>query len=210
MALTQYGFRKRLLARVMAKGGPRYERMVAGRKQALFAEVRGDVLEIGAGTGPNLRYLHRAKHYIASEPNPFMHPYLQAEIARQGIPGEIDSRPAEALLSQTPEGSFDTVVSTLVLCSVKDPQAMLTAVRRVLRPGGKLLLLEHIGATSGSALCACQFALSPIFQFLGDGCHPTRRTAELLVATGFTRMEVEHFHLPLGPIAPHICGWAEK
>ncbi len=210
MALTRYGLRKRLLANVMAKGGPRYEHLVEDRKRTLFSEAGGRVLEIGAGTGPNLRFLEHTEYYVAAEPNQFMHPYLQAEISRRGLAGEIDPRTAELLLAEVPGGSFDTVISTLVLCSVKDPSAVLAAIRRSLRPGGKLLLLEHLGSANGTALCACQHLLSPIFWFLGDGCRPTRHTTQLVVEAGFSRTHLEEFHLPLGPISPHLCGWVEK
>ncbi len=210
MPLKSHGIRKRLLAAVMAKGGPRYERLVEERKRTLFAHAAGRVLEVGAGTGPNLRFLTRVGEYRAAEPNPFMLPHLRAELERYAIRGTVDPRPAEALLAEAADASFDTVVCTLVLCSVKNPRGMLAAMRRVLRPGGKLLILEHLGAERGTMLCGCQYVLSPLFGCLGDGCRPTRRTAEMVAEAGFSQVALEHFQLPLGPIRPHVCGWAEK
>lgn len=210
MSSPLHGLRARLLARLMAKGGPRYEKLVRAWKQDLFAEARGSVVEIGAGTGPNLRYLGGAGGYVAVEPNPFMHPYLREELERRGIGGCIESRTAEAVLADLQDNSVDTVVCTLVLCSVRDPAQLLAAIRRVLNPGGKLLLLEHLGAAPGSLLCGCQHLLAPAFWLLGDGCRPTRRTGQLVRAAGFSRTHLREFHLPLGPISPHLCGWAEK
>lgn len=202
--------RQRGLAWVMAKGTTRYERMVADRKRALFAGELGDVAEIGAGTGPNLRYLGKARSYRAFEPNPFMHPFLEEEMKRCGVPGVVDPIPAEAGLDQLEENGVDTVVSTLVLCSVRDQARLLGKIYKALRPGGRLLLLEHVGAQRGTAQRACQHLLLPAFHFLGDGCHPTRDTARVVRAHPFREVSIEEFELPLGPISPHICGWAQK
>lgn len=210
MALTPYALRKRLLAWAMAKGGPRYERLVEPRKHQLFQHAQGRVLEIGPGAGPNLRFLSGITEYLAAEPNRFMLPHLQAELTRCGLPGAITPQPAEALLAASPEAAFDTVICTLVLCSVSNPHALLQAIHRALRPGGKLLLMEHIGAPSGTGLCACQYALTPLFWCFADGCQPIRRTAQAIEATGFTRIALEEFHLPLGPIAPHLAGYAQR
>lgn len=210
MPSTPYGLRKRLLAWAMAKGGPRYERLVEDRKRQLFPHAQGRVLEIGAGVGPNLRFLTGVTEYVAAEPNRFMLPYLQAELKRCGLQGAVIPQSAEALLANTPEAAFDTVVCTLGLCSVSDASGMLRTIRRVLRPGGKLLLLEHVGAETGTGLCACQVAISPLFWCLADGCKPNRRTAQAVEACGFARVQLDEFRLPLGPIAPHICGWAER
>jgi SAM-dependent methyltransferase len=184
--------------------------MVAERKRALFAGDLGAVAEIGAGTGPNLRYLGKARLYRAFEPNPYMHPFLEAEMKRCGVRGLVDAAPAEVGLDRLEANCLDAVVSTLVLCSVRDQARLLEKIHRVLRPGGRLLLLEHVGAGRGTARCACQHLLLPAFHFLADGCHPTRDTARALRARPFREVSIEEFELPLGPISPHICGWAEK
>lgn len=194
----------------MAKGTSRYERMVASRKRSLFSGDLGDVIEIGAGAGPNIRYLETLRSYRAIEPNPYMHPHLTAQLEARRLKSALIPTPAEAALAGLPEGSVDTVVSTLVLCSVDDPGALLALILRVLRPGGRLLLLEHVGAHPGSALCACQRCLAPVFRFLGDGCRPNRNTRSTIESSGFGEVCLEEFELPLGPISPHLCGWALK
>ncbi|MDZ7638291.1 MAG: class I SAM-dependent methyltransferase [Bryobacterales bacterium] len=203
-------FRQRGLAWLMAKGTERYERMVAPRKRALFAGDLGDVVEIGAGTGPNLRYLEGSRSYLAIEPNPYMHPHLRAEIDRQRVEGSLLAMPAEVALAAMPDGSVDTVISTLVLCSVPKPGELLDQIVRVLRPAGRILLLEHVGAQPGTALHTCQRCLTPAFRFFADGCRPHRDTRSLVEASRFQDVCLEEFCLPLGPISPHLCGWASK
>ena len=194
----------------MAKGTTRYERLVAARKRALFSGDLGDTVEIGPGTGPNLRYLGTLRSYRALEPNPFMHPYLRTELEARHIPGTLIPTSAEQALAEMPESSLDTVISTLVLCSVNDPGALVALIHRALRPGGRLLLLEHVRAHPGSGLHVCQQCLVPVFRFLGDGCRPNRNTRLTIESSAFRKVGLEEFTLPLGPISPHLCGWAMK
>src|SRR5438309_509810 len=122
MAKTLYnetpttGFGKRIHAWFLAHCAARYESMVADRKRALFADLRGDVLEIGPGTGPNLAYYPKDCRWIGVEPNPFMHRYLREAAERQHLRIEIRALMAERLPAE--DESIDAVVSTLVLCSV--------------------------------------------------------------------------------------------
>lgn len=209
MPLPRLALRERFLAHVMVKGSARYERLVRPRKEALFTRAGGDVLEIGAGTGPNLPYLRNVSGYLAAEPNVFMHPTLQEEIGRYSLPGRILAQPAEQVLPTLPEASVDTVICSLVLCSVKDPLGVLAGIRRVLRPGGHLLFLEHVADHQRARRCL-QHALSPLFWCLGDGCSPTRPTGDFIRQSGFAAHDMEEFTLPLGPISPHVAGWARR
>lgn len=202
--------REKLLTQIMVKGGPRYESLVRPRKQALLQRAKGVVLEIGAGTGPNLRYLQNDIRYLACEPNTHMHPYLQEEIDGWGGIAEVAPLSAEELLASRSAASVDTVISSLVLCSVPDQEAVLRQMHRVLRPGGELLLLEHVGAPTGSSLRICQHFVSPLFRCLADGCRPHRDTLAAIRAAGFSTEGVEQFRMALGPISPHICGFAVK
>jgi len=140
-------------------------------RKRLFARLY-PVLEIGPGPGTNLAYLPPGVQYLALEPNPFFHPRLREEARKRGLALTLLPGRAEAI--PLPEGSVDLVVGTLVLCSVKDPRKALAEVHRVLRPGGAYLFLEHVAAPKGTPLRFLQEAATPLFFFLGDGCHPNR------------------------------------
>src|SRR5262245_16166604 len=117
------GLSKRIHAWMLAHYGARYEALVADRKRALFAALQGDVLEIGPGAGPNLVYYPKTIRWIGVEPNPFMHRYLREAAARAGILVEVRRLEAERLPAA--DSTMDAVVSTLVLCSVREPDRVL-------------------------------------------------------------------------------------
>ena len=202
------GLGKRIHAWMLAHLNARYERMVADRKRALFADLRGTILEIGPGTGPNLQYYASGIHWIGIEPNPYMYPYLRNAAERVGL--RVDLRPGIAEQLPAENGSTDAVVSTLVLCSVTDPQAVLREIRRVLKPGGRFLFVEHVAAPPGTRLRRVQTMLRPVWKRIGDGCHPDRETWVAIDRAGFDRVDYEHFRLPLGPVATQIAGYAVK
>ena len=104
--------------------------------------------------------------------------------------------------------SFDTVVSTLVLCTIPDPHAALTEIRRVLRPGGRVLFLEHVRGEGGVA--RWQDRIQPLWSWLLAGCHPNRDTVSTIEAAGFRIEKVERFEppMPLSAFAPHVQGAA--
>ncbi|MEX2260893.1 MAG: class I SAM-dependent methyltransferase [Bryobacteraceae bacterium] len=200
--------RKRIHAVVLAKLAGRYESAIAERKKALFADLRGDILEIGPGTGPNLAHYPPGIRWTGLEPNPFMHSYLRESAHRAGVSVKIVEKVAERLDFE--DSSLDGVVSTLVLCSVTDPAAVIGEIRRVLKPGGRFAFIEHVAASSGTRLRQIQRWIRPLWKVLGDGCHPDRETWTLIEQGGFTQVRLEHFQMPLGPASPHIAGIAIK
>ena len=202
------GLGSRIHAWVLAHLGVRYERMVAERKRALFAAIGGNVLEIGPGTGPNLAYYPAGVRWLGVEPNPFMYPHLKAAAARAGL--QIDLRPGMAERLPADDNSMDAVVSTLVLCSVRDPEGVLREVRRVLKPGGRFLFVEHVAAPPGTRLRRVQTAIRPLWKIIGDGCHPDRETGPAIEQAGFAEVRYDNFRLPLGPVATQIAGAAVK
>ncbi len=122
-------------------------RGMAARRLALLARARGRVLEIGAGTGRNLgAYPGAVEELVLTEPDAGMRGRLRRRVERAGHPAAIVAAGAEAL--PFPDASFDTVVSTMVLCTVEDVAAAAAEARRVLRPGGRLLFAEHVRAGS--------------------------------------------------------------
>ena len=202
------GFGKRIHAWLLARCGARYERMVAEHKRALFAALSGDILEIGPGTGPNLGYYPKNCHWIGVEPNPFVHPYLRQAAEQAGLTIEIRTLLAEKLPAA--DQSIDAVVSTLVLCSVLNPEAVLREILRVLKPGGRFVFLEHVAAPEGTRLRKVQRFIRPLWKRLADGCYPDRETGPAIEHAGFSEVKYENFRLPLGPVGTQIAGIAVK
>ena len=175
----------------------------------LIQQAQGDVLEIGAGDGGNLPFYTGDVQVTLIEPNPYMIHYLDNACSRSDnacikvIEGFGEKLPF-------PDASFDTVITTHVLCSVSDQARVLAEVRRVLRPGGRFLFIEHVAAHPGSGTYRWQRAVNPLWRRVGDGCHLTRDTGAMIEAAGFSRTSVERFDVS-GPdlVRSHISGWAE-
>lgn len=206
----RFSFIEHFFAWIWGKTHGMLEKVYGKRKNELFATLQGKVLEIGAGTGINFRHFPAGLEVVALEPNPFMHPYLEASARESGMEIEIQNGVAEALAA--PDESFDAVVSTLVLCSVDDPQKAIQEILRVLRPGGAFYFIEHVAAPRGTALRALQNGIRPVWRCVGDGCNPNRETWALLEAAGFSHIEMDRtiMPIPVFPVRPHIIGKAVK
>lgn len=178
------------------------------RRRALIEPLRGRVLEIGPGSGTNLELFHPSVEWVGAEPSAAMRALLLQEGARQGRALELLDDPAEAL--SLPDASVDAVVGTLVLCSVRDPRAALAEVRRVLRPGGAFVFIEHVAAPRGTLLRRVQRTLRAPWAFCGGGCHPDRESWRDVEQAGFASVEIEHFRLPVPVVAPHMAGTARR
>jgi ubiquinone/menaquinone biosynthesis C-methylase UbiE len=192
-----------------------YDRLMAGTEEAGMREMRrsvlagasGRVLEVGAGTGANLElYPDSVTELVLVEPDPHMTKRLRAKLAASGKSATVLEAPAESIPAE--DESFDCVVSTLVLCTVPDPGAAATELRRVLRPGGRLLLIEHVRAED-PGLARWQDRLERPWRFVGDGCHCNRDTLTTLRDAGL-RPDVERDTLPKAPplVRPLIRGSA--
>jgi ubiquinone/menaquinone biosynthesis C-methylase UbiE len=153
------------------------------RRRALLGNARGRVVEIGAGTGLNVAlYPDEIAELALTEPDASMRKKLTRSLQRNGRAARIVDASAERL--PFADASVDTVVSTLVLCTVPDPERTLGEIARVLRPGGQLLFLEHVRANS-RFLAACQDYLFRPWRSFAGGCYCNRPTAELMRASGF-------------------------
>jgi ubiquinone/menaquinone biosynthesis C-methylase UbiE len=180
-----------------------YDRLMTGaerkwlgeRRERLLAHASGAVLEIGAGTGANLARYRNVERVVVAEPDPAMRARLRLRLASAAVPIEVSDAAAENL--PFANASFDCVVSTLVLCSVARPDAALGELRRVLRPGGKLLALEHIRSSRRRA--RWQDIVTPLWRRLGAGCYPNRDTVATIERAGFTLDHVERFDPPRVP-----------
>lgn len=171
-------------------------RWMGERRRRLLAGAHGAVLEIGGGTGANLPHYRDVDRVIVAEPDSFMRKRLGQRLADARVPVEVSDAEAEAL--PFPDASFDTVVSTLVLCTVPDQEAALDEVRRVLRPGGQLLFIEHVRAEGSTA--RWQDRLERLWGWLFAGCHPNRETVATIEKAGFEMEGFESF-LPPDPLS---------
>ncbi|MEH2068183.1 MAG: class I SAM-dependent methyltransferase [Nostoc sp.] len=199
---------KKLFAGMIAQQSNTYERVLGDRKRSLFANLQGKVLEISPRNGSNLPYYPQNIELIGIEPNLQMHSYLQKQAKKLGL--NIDLRIGNVEWLDFEDNSIDTVVTTLVLCSVPNINYTLQAILRVLKPGGRLLFIEHIAAPQGSFLRKVQNTISPIWKRLGDNCHPNRETWIALEKAGFSSVNYEHFEVKLPIVSPHIIGVAIK
>jgi ubiquinone/menaquinone biosynthesis C-methylase UbiE len=185
-----------------------YDRMLAGTEKAGLAEMRADLLaqatgrtlELGAGTGANAaHYPPAVSEAVFTEPDPHMVRRLRNKIAagRPAFAYEVVETGAEHLPFE--DGSFDTVISTLVLCTVDDPARTAAEVARVLRPAGTLLLLEHVRDPDEGRLSRWQDRLERPWGWMAAGCHPNRDTAATLRTAGFDVSGLEPAELPKAP-----------
>lgn len=185
---------------------PAEDRWMGARRAALLSGARGEVLEIGGGTGANLPHYRGVEHLTVSEPDPFMREKLRPKLESARVPVEISDAGAEAL--PFPDDSFDTVVLTLVLCTVPDQRGALQEIRRVLRPGGRLLFIEHVRGEGRAA--RWQDRVTPLWRRLAGGCHPNRDTVAAIQTVGYRIESLEHFlpPAPLASLTPHVQGAA--
>jgi ubiquinone/menaquinone biosynthesis C-methylase UbiE len=193
-----------------------YDRMLEGaeraglddRRRELVSQVKGRVLEIGAGTGHNLaHYPNTIDELVLTEPEEPMARRLERKLADHGHAGHVVRAPAEAL--PFPDDSFDTVVSTLVLCTVKDPARSLAEIDRVLRPGGALLFLEHV-RSDDERIARWQDRLHRPWRRIGHGCNCNRPTPDLIRHSELELEQIEHGELPKSPpiVRPLVSGRA--
>lgn len=166
-------------------------------RRELLAGAGGRVLELGAGTGVNLDlYPEAVEELVLVEPDPHMAKRLRAKLAESGRAARVIEAPAERLLCE--DSSFDTVVGTLVFCTIPNPAAALTEAARVLKPGGKLLFVEHVRAED-PGLARWQDRLEKPWRFLGDGCHCNRDTVATIAASPLRLEQVERGRMPKAP-----------
>ncbi len=208
VALNANPLRGRLNAAFFRVVDSYVHRLLGNRKAALFADLPDDVVELGPGTGANLRYYRPGTRLVAIEPNPHMHPALARAAARRAI--GLDVRPVGAEATGLPTGSVDAVVCTLVLCTVPDPVAALAEAHRILRPSGRLLVIEHVAAPKGSVLARLQGLLQPGWQWAFEGCDLCRPTGDLLSTAGFAAVELERYRLRslFVPVNEQVAGTA--
>ena len=197
-----------------------YDRMMAGEEKGLLKHVRshivggarGRVLEVGAGTGANFPYYEAsdARTVVATEPDPYMMARARRRLEELNLPIDLHQAPAEQLPFE--DGSFDTVVSTLVMCTVGDLEGALREIRRVLKPSGEFRFYEHVRSTH-SLGAFFQDLVTPAWSWFGAGCHPNRDVAAAIEDAGFGLREFRRQYPypnipPVSVSRPHILGVA--
>jgi SAM-dependent methyltransferase len=179
-------------------------------RRELLSGARDRTLEVGAGTGANLGlYPAEVGELVLSEPDEHMLKRLRAKLTGGGRAATLVPAAAESLPFE--DASFDTVVFTLALCTVPDPTAAIAEAARVLRPGGRLLFLEHV-RSDDPGLARWQDRLERPWRFLADGCHCNRDTVALVERSSLELGAVDRSALPKTPpiITPLACGSATK
>jgi ubiquinone/menaquinone biosynthesis C-methylase UbiE len=198
----------RVFAAVYDLAGRRAERGPLGaRRRELLHEASGRVLEIGAGTGANLPHYPAIDELVLAEPDAAMRRRIGPRTEGIAFPVEVIDAAAEQL--PLPDASVDTVVTTLVLCSVADPARALAEARRVLRPGGRLLFLEHVRAPGRWG--RWQDRVTPVWRPLCAGCHPNRDSVGAIRRAGFAVTALRRVDdVPtLPPARPIVAGVAQ-
>ena len=184
------------------------DRQSRDRKRKIFSGLPPEVVEVGPGVGANLRYMPPGCRVIAVEPNPYMHGGLHKRAARRGIDLEIHSVPGDAM--DLDDQSVDAVISSLLLCTVADPERVVGEIRRILRPGGRYAFLEHVAAPEGTPLRRIQHAVRRPWAWVFEGCSCERDLAAVIRAAGFASVEIDQYCLrsPFLPANTQIAGRA--
>ncbi len=180
----------------------------AETKRKLLVNARGRVLELGVGTGLSLPHYPADVELVGVDASQPMLRRAEQRAKELGRAVTLVEASAEALPFEN--GSFDTAVSLAVLCSVRDQKQALAEVRRVLRPGGRFLFVEHVRSDDPS-LARRQDRYERPWGWFAGGCHPNRDTLGAIEAAGFEVAEIEREERPEVPrlVRPHVKGWGQ-
>lgn len=199
-----------IFARAFHRITPLMEREVGPRRDELLAELSGRVVEIGAGNGANFaHYPASVTQVIAVEPEPYLRNRATESAATATVPIHVRDGIAEHIPLE--DHSVDAAIASIVLCTVTDPRRAAAELRRVLKPGGELRLLEHVRSPNPRKARLQRSLDRPrLWPRLGGGCHCGRDTLAILEAAG---LRIEQFHsFDLGPpwlhTNPYLLGRA--
>jgi SAM-dependent methyltransferase len=172
--------------------GKRAQKIEGPYRKRIVSDARGDVLEVGAGNGFNFSHYRAATRVVAVEPDPAMRKRGKARARAASVPIELG--PGDAHRLDFPEASFDTVIFSLVLCTIPDPARALAEARRVLRPGGEIRFYEHVRSKDPARARRQDRFLKP-WRAVNRGCHPNRDTVGAIELAGFRFTELDRFDL---------------
>lgn len=182
--------------------GPFERRGFGAIRRQLIQKASGEVLEIGSGTGLNFPFYVNAKKVTAIEPEPLMKQLSLPRAQQAHVHIEVLSADAENL--PFPDNHFDSVVCTLVLCTIPDPIKALEEISRVCKPDGQLFLFEHVKMDHHPFLGQLQERLTPLWRRLCDGCHLNRPTLELVKQAGFKVIHIKRYYKDIFLVAEAI------
>lgn len=203
-------FKKRFFAWMLKNGDVYSHKLYGSYKKDLFHNINGLVVEIGPGTGVNFNYLPYGINWLGIEPNRAFYETLQKKAKEKGISATI--LPVDASQIPLPDSSADVLLCTLVLCSVKNPASTIAELKRVIKPGGKLIFIEHVAAPKKTSLRLVQNIFNPLNRIIADGCNCNRETWTYLQEAGFTELQLSHHQMKgvFKFFSPHIMGRAIK
>jgi len=165
-------------------------------RAAYVPGATGTVLEVGIGSGLNLpHYAHGVRHLYGIDPSAELLAMATAQTSSAPFPVDLSRQSAERI--QLTDATVDTVVVTWSLCSIENPRAALAEIRRVLKPGGRFIFVEH-GLAPDADVQRWQNRLTPVWRRLAGGCHLNRPIADLIRESGFAIADLKMEYLP-GP-----------
>ncbi len=188
------------------------EACLKGWRREILEYACGDVLEIGAGTGANIKYYSdRVTRLVLSEPDKHMRRILKLNVSKRNS-DKIHIVEGSAEHIRTGDESFDCVVTSLVCCSVSNLDAALEEIKRVLKSKGWFVFLEHVAAADGTATRRWQNRINPIWRAIMGNCHLNRETEAAIISAGFKIVKIhrESMCTFLPVVRPTIRGVAEK
>lgn len=206
--------RKRLFARFMKNDEEFSFQQYKDKKHDLFRNLNGKVLEIGPGTGVNFPFYTKEIEWFGIEPNPAMQTFLIEKA--ESLDFDISKLYMSLKDTQIKDNYFDSVVSTLALCSVPNLQDMLEDILKVLKPGGSYLFIEHvIDKPWKFRRCIQNIVPYTPWRYFSDGCNPNRDIGHAIRNCGFTEVNITEYMqegegVILSITRPHIYGYAIK
>ncbi len=176
-------------------------------RRDLVEKAEGRVLEIGSGTGINFPYYKNARQVDAIEPNPSMSRRADERLRSSRVPIQVHESGAESL--PFADDTFDTVVATLVFCTIPEPMKALSEIQRVSKPGARLLFFEHV-RMEPALLSKTQDLLNPLWEKICDGCQLNRDTLDLIKKSGIEVAQIEAYYAKLFLYIEGINGMTER